>query len=65
MISPRLFHKFISSTLNRQVKVFRKRRATAVIVHCDGNVYPPLDDMVDSGLDGWHAIELVLEDHRE
>jgi uroporphyrinogen decarboxylase len=57
MISPKLFHEFIAPTLKRQAEVFKKKGASAVIIHCDGNVYRILDDMVDSGADGWHAIE--------
>lgn len=39
------------------MEVFKKKGASAVIIHCDGNVYSLLDDMVDSGADGWHVIE--------
>ena len=56
MLSPKLFHEFITPTLEGQVRVFKKKGAI-VFVHCDGNVYPILDDMVGTGIDGWHAIE--------
>jgi uroporphyrinogen decarboxylase len=56
MLSPKLFHEFITPTLERQVRTF-KRKGAIVFVHCDGNVYPILDDMVGAGIDGWHAIE--------
>jgi uroporphyrinogen decarboxylase len=55
-LSPKLFHEFITPTLERQVRAF-KRKGAIVFVHCDGNVYPILDDMVSAGIDGWHAIE--------
>lgn len=57
MISPKLFHEFIAPTLKEQVEIFKAKGASAVIIHCDGNVYSILDDMVRSGADGWHAIE--------
>lgn len=57
MISPKLFHEFIAPTLKKQVEAFKGKGAIATIIHCDGNVYSILDDMVGSGADGWHSIE--------
>ncbi|MGQ9514973.1 MAG: uroporphyrinogen decarboxylase family protein [Thermoproteota archaeon] len=56
IISPKLFHEFITPTLKKWVEAF-KRKGARVIIHCDGNVYQIRDDTVESGASGWHAIE--------
>jgi uroporphyrinogen decarboxylase len=56
MISPRHFHDFILPCLRRMVRSF-KGRGAGVLLHCDGNVMPIMDDIVSTGINAFHPME--------
>ncbi len=56
LISPQLFRKFELPHLKRVVQE-AKRRGIPVIKHSDGNLYPILDDIIDTGIAGLHPLE--------
>lgn len=56
LISPKFFREFELPNLKRIVEI-GKKRGVAVLKHSDGNLYPILDDIIDTGIDGLHPIE--------
>ncbi len=56
MISPQHFRRFILPPLARMVRSLRKRGAW-VLLHCDGNVIPIMDDIVATGIHAFHPME--------
>jgi len=56
MISPGHFRRFILPPLRRMVRRFRAKGAR-VLLHCDGNVMPIMDDLVSTGIDAFHPME--------
>lgn len=55
-MTPKHFKEFILPNLRSAVQAVKKKGAF-LIKHEDGNYYPILDDIVDSGVDAIHAIE--------
>jgi len=53
---PSLFRRFLAPIIRNAVETIHKGGVPAVL-HCDGNLYPVLDDLVTTGIDGLHAIE--------
>jgi uroporphyrinogen decarboxylase len=67
LISPQLFREFELPNLKKFVDL-GKRHGVPVLKHSDGNLYPILDDIVDSGIRGLHPIEpgaMDLKDVKE
>jgi len=53
---PELYRKFVVPRLKRMIETF-KNRGAKVILHSDGNLYPILDDLISTGIDGLHSLE--------
>lgn len=56
LISPTMLRKFVFPLLKR-INDQVKKRGKLIFLHSDGNLYPILDDIVNAGYDGMHAIE--------
>jgi uroporphyrinogen-III decarboxylase len=56
MISPPHFNALVLPCLKKMVREF-KRRGAFVLLHCDGNVMPIIEGIVDTGLDAFHPTE--------
>jgi uroporphyrinogen decarboxylase len=56
MISPAHLRRFVLPRLREMVRAFRGRGAR-VLLHCDGNVMPVMDDIVRTGIDAFHPVE--------
>ncbi len=56
LIHPKLFREFELPYLRRVVSE-AKRRGVPVLKHSDGNLYPILEDIVNSGISGIHPME--------
>lgn len=56
LISPQLFRKFALPHLKKMVDI-GKKHGIPVLLHSDGNLYPILDDIVNTGIKGLHPIE--------
>jgi len=55
-MSPKLFREYELPNLMKIIEIGRKH-GVPVLKHTDGNVYPILDDIVNSGIRGLHPIE--------
>ncbi|HEY3269195.1 MAG TPA: uroporphyrinogen decarboxylase family protein [Armatimonadota bacterium] len=55
-LSPRMFRQFITPFLRRQVDVIHDCGGFAV-KHTDGNLWPIMDQLVETGIDGLHSID--------
>ena len=60
MMSPEHFKKFILPYLKMAVELVHKSGAF-FIKHTDGNLWRILDDIIDSGIDGLHPLEIVAD----
>lgn len=58
MFSPNVFRTFIKPRLKTMIDMIHQERAL-VIKHSDGNIYPILDDIMETGPDGLNPIEPV------
>jgi uroporphyrinogen decarboxylase len=58
MVSPAMYDEFIRPRLAKIVKVIHEEGALAV-KHSDGNLWPILDMMISTGIDGINPIEPV------
>lgn len=58
IMSPEMFRTFILPHLTRAVEVIHEEGAKC-IKHCDGNLWPILDDMVNAGIDCINPLEPV------
>jgi len=56
LISPKFFKQYELPHLERIVQIAH-RHHIPVLKHSDGNLYPILDDICNSGIDGLHPIE--------
>ncbi|MGQ9543199.1 MAG: uroporphyrinogen decarboxylase family protein [Candidatus Bathyarchaeia archaeon] len=67
LISPRLFREYELPCLRRIVDI-GKKHGVPVLKHSDGNLYPILKDIIDTGISGLHPIEpgaMDLKDVKE
>lgn len=55
-MGPDRFRRFVAPTIERQVAAAHARGGL-FIKHTDGNVWSILDDLVATGIDGWHGIQ--------
>lgn len=55
-LSPTMFRKFVTPFLKRQVDAIHTAGAFAV-KHTDGNLWPIMDQLMESGADGFHSID--------
>jgi uroporphyrinogen decarboxylase len=55
-VSPRVFKEFMQPRLRKMVEAIHEEGAK-VIKHSDGNLWPILEMLVDTGIDGLHPIE--------
>jgi uroporphyrinogen decarboxylase len=53
------FRRFIVPGMKRQAEAVHKKGGI-FIKHTDGNTWPILDDIVASGADGWHGIQINI-----
>ena len=58
MMSPAMFREFILPHLTRAVDAIHEEGGRCV-KHCDGNLWPILDDMIDAGIDAINPLEPV------
>ena len=56
LMSPQVFHQFIAPRLKIMVEMVHQEGAY-FIKHSDGNLWPILDDILDTGIDGLNPIE--------
>ncbi|MEM2950696.1 MAG: uroporphyrinogen decarboxylase family protein [Nitrososphaeria archaeon] len=67
MINPKLFREYELPNLKEIVNI-GKKYGVPVLKHSDGNLYPILDDIIDTGIAGLHPIEpgaMDLKDVKE
>ncbi len=57
MFSPRLFRDLILPVYERMIKRLRAAGCRKIILHCDGDLRPLLDSLMDAGIDGIHPVE--------
>lgn len=57
MFSPRQFERIFLPCYKRMVSAFKKAGAQKVILHCDGNLGPLLDMLIEAGIDGINPVE--------
>lgn len=55
-ITLKQFREFILPRFKRQVEAFKKK-GVWVLLHCDGNVMPIMDDLASAGIDAFHPCE--------
>jgi len=58
LFSPTMFRRFVLPHLQRMVKVVHEEGALAV-KHTDGNIWPLIEDIVGTGIDGLNPLEPV------
>ena len=61
LINPKLFREYELSNLQKIVDIGRKHNLP-VLKHSDGNLYPILDDIIETGITGLHPIEPGIMD---
>ena len=58
MMSPRSWEQVLLPHYRRMVRAFKQQGgARFVVLHCDGNLMPILDMLVDAGIDGLNPVE--------
>jgi uroporphyrinogen decarboxylase len=55
-MGPARFRRFVAPGIERQVAAAHARGG-AFIKHTDGNIWSILDDLLATGIDGWHGIQ--------
>jgi uroporphyrinogen decarboxylase len=63
-MNKKMFNYFELPNLNNIVRIANKR-GIPVLKHSDGNIYPILNDMMDTGISGIHPIEPNVMDIRD
>lgn len=67
LINPKLFREFELPNLKKIVEI-GKKHGIPVLKHSDGNLYPILDDIINTGVNGLHPMEpgaMDLKDVKE
>jgi uroporphyrinogen decarboxylase len=64
LISPKLFKEYELANLKKIVDI-GKKHGIPVLKHSDGNLYPILDEILNTGIDGLHPIEPGVMDLKE
>lgn len=64
LISPKLFREYELPNLKKIVEI-GKKHGVPVVKHSDGNLYPILDDIINTGIAGLHPIEPGTMDLRD
>ena len=57
MFSPKSFEQVFLPGYRRMVSAWKDAGARHVVVHCDGNLEPLLDMLIDTGVDGINPVE--------
>ncbi|MCK5382109.1 MAG: hypothetical protein KAJ81_11585 [Candidatus Latescibacteria bacterium] len=57
MFSPKIFEEVFLPVYKRMVSSLKKAGAKKVILHCDGNIVPFLDMVIEAGIDGLNPVE--------
>ena len=57
MFSPRTFEEIFLPVYKRMVNALKEAGARKVILHCDGNIVPFLDMLIETGIDGINPVE--------
>lgn len=55
-LSPSLMRKYVLPYIKKEVQAF-KRKGVKVLLHCDGDVRLILNDLLETGIDGFHPME--------
>ena len=58
LFSPDMFRRFVRPYLKRIVDAVHEE-GVLVVKHTDGNIWPIIDDIVSTGIDGLHPLEPV------
>ncbi len=57
MFSPAAFNRILAPAYARMISTWKNAGARFVLLHCDGNLLPILDRLVELGIDGLNPIE--------
>jgi uroporphyrinogen decarboxylase len=57
MFSPAAFEKILMPIYEKMISAYKKAGAKWVILHCDGNLLPILDMLIEAGIDGINPVE--------
>ncbi len=57
LFSPKVFEEIFLPVYRRMVSSLKKAGAKWVILHCDGNILPFLDMIIEAGIDGINPVE--------
>jgi uroporphyrinogen decarboxylase len=59
IMGPKLFKKYIVPGIEKQCRAIHEMGGY-FIKHTDGNLWPVMDELVDTGIDGWHGIQVNI-----
>jgi len=57
MFSPRVFKRVFLPCYRWMCEQYRQAGVKHILLHCDGNIEPILDDLVSAGIMGFHPVE--------
>ncbi len=57
LFSPASFERVFLPAYREMIRAYKAAGARYVFLHCDGNVRPIVDMLVDAGIDGLHPLE--------
>lgn len=57
MFSPKTFERVFKPTYKKMISAFKEAGARWVILHCDGNLLPLLEMLIECGIDGLNPVE--------
>jgi uroporphyrinogen decarboxylase len=57
MMSPATFERLFLPAYTRLIQAFKQAGARKVVLHCDGNLRPVLDMLLEAGIDGINPVE--------
>ena len=55
-MSPRHYREFVAP-YHRELVAFGKELGLIMVLHCDGNLWPLLDEIIDCGFEGLHPLQ--------
>lgn len=61
MFSPKIFEEIFLPVYISMVSTLKEAGARKVILHCDGNIVPFLDMVIEAGIDGLNPVEPKAE----
>ena len=57
MMSPQAYERLFYPAMKRMCEAFRGAGAAKILLHCDGNLKPVLDMLIDAGIEGINPVE--------